>query len=128
MKNFVLKFKEYSEEKQQEIINRFKSKINDLYIINNEDHLFSIIYCLDYAFNYINEKYSDESKLLRTWSIVMLMRYMNKNNINNEEDIINIIDKTYNHLKNNEYDVYLNDIAFFATEYDRDLEYINKIL
>ena len=127
MDEIINSFRNYSSERQNEIRAKYNDIIGILYKTIDKDYLDYILYSLEYVFKYINEKYKDEDSTIKAWCVVNLMRKIKSIEIHNDNDINNLIDKTIEHLKNDDYKNYLNDIDFFASEYSRDLEYINKL-
>ena len=128
MQQMINKFKSYTPEDQQRILTKWQEAISTLYknIDNNDLHL--MLYCLEYLVKYINENYKEESVNLKTWCAVILMRRLKNKSINIEEDINELITKTFDHFKKEEYSIYLQDIAMYSNEYFRDIEYLNKLM
>lgn len=127
MNELINIFKTYPQEEQQRILNKYSDAISTLYKKINDDELFLILYCLEYTFKILNEKYNNESKEVKTWCIVILMRHLKNNSINSIENINNIINNTIDFFKSDEYNDYLSDIILYTSEYSRDVEYLNKL-
>ena len=129
MEELIKKFEEYSPEEQQRLNEKYKDSLYQ-YFYGDAQGLKLTLYCLEYLVKHINENYKDEPKesvTIKAWCAVILMRRIKNNSINTEEDIIEIITKTFEHFKKEEYSIYLSDIAMFNNEYIRDIEYLNKL-
>lgn len=120
-------FKSYPPEEQQRLLNKYKDLISTLYKTVDNDKLYLILYCLEYAFKYLNNNYKSDDTSIKSWCFTILMRNIKNNIINSNEDIEQVIVKIVDYLKTNNYADYLKEIDFYSSAYDRDLEYINKL-
>ena len=127
MEELIKKFEEYSPEEQQRLNDKYKDSLYQ-YFYGDAQGLKLTLYCLEYLVNYINEKYKEEDKDIKAWCAVILMRRIKNNSINTDEDINDLINKTFDHFKKEEYSIYLSDIYYYTDNYFRDLEYLNKLM
>jgi len=128
MEEIINKFNEYPPEEQQRIENKYKTTLPIYYTNVSVEELKYLYYCLEFSFKYLNENHKEETKEIKAWSTVSLIRKLKNKTINSEEDIIEVITKTIEHFKKEEYSIYLSDIAMFNNEYVRDHEYLNKLI
>ncbi len=127
MEEMINKFNAYAPEEQQKLIDKYKDALYK-YFYTDDQGLKLSLYSLEFLVNYINSNYKEESKDIKAWCAVILMRRIKNNSINSEEDIIDLITKTFEHFKKEEYSIYLSDIAIYSNEYFRDIEYLNKLI
>lgn len=104
------------------ILNKYQSLYYDLPTKSVE--FVNLVYTIHLAFTFLNK----DNKLsldLKTWSVLLIKRIFKT--INTEDDVINEID---NFLKyyNAEYENYINNIAFFSNEFDRDYSFLTKYI
>lgn len=128
MEEIINKFKAYPPEEQQRIMDKYRDAIATIYKNIDAEDLKLMLYCLEYLVNFINENHKDDSKDIKAWCAVVLMRRLKNKSINTEEDINELITKTFDHFKKEEYSIYLQDIAMYSNEYFRDIEYLNKLM
>jgi len=127
MEELIKKFEEYSPEEQQRLNDKYKDLLYQHYYTDDQGKILAI-YSLDYLIKYINENYKEEDKDIKAWCAVVLMRRIKNKSINTDEDIINLIIKTIEHFKKEEYSIYLKDIVYFNSIFDRDNEYFNNLI
>lgn len=128
MEEMINKFKAYPPEEQQKIMDKYRDAIATIYKNIDAEDLKLMLYCLEYLVKYINENHKDDPKNIKAWCAVVLMRRLKNKSINTEDDINDLIIKTFDHFKKEEYSIYLQDIAMFSNEYIRDVEYLNKLM
>lgn len=94
-----------------------------LELIHQREQIPYLAYIIDIAVNHIKEKHNYLSIDWKAWSVVVIKKLFLDKKINNESDIIKSIDDFIEYQKN-EYQNYLNDLAMFTSEYDRDLGFV----
>lgn len=96
-----------------------------LELIKQQDLVPYLAVIIEISVNYIKQNYSD---LNINWKIFAVIYIKNKfliNKINNEDDVIKLIDHFISSY-NNDYINYLNNLGVYATEFDRDYDFITK--
>jgi hypothetical protein len=97
-------------------------------IKNKETHV-QLAYILDVAVKYINNNHPQVDSDWKTWCAVAIkdifLKYPLK--INNEKDIENLID-AFMKFYNENYEIYLNNVAMFVNEYYRDYPFVDKYI
>lgn len=88
-----------------------------LELIEEQERIPYLAYIIDIAVNHIKNAHSDLTIDWKAWCIVVLTKLFSK--IKKEGNISEIIDDFVAHYKK-EYQNYCDDLALFASEYDRD--------
>jgi hypothetical protein len=96
-------------------------------LIKEKDKIPHLVYIFEYTINYINSKHNTLTKDWKTFTtIVVKNQFLNKK-IQSESDIENTIDDFVLYW-NAEYQNYIDDLALFDNEIDRDLGFCNKYI
>lgn len=94
---------------------------------NKQNHIPALAYVIDKCVDFTNQYYSDIDVGWKQWiSVIVINKYLS-DNINNDDDISELI-VNFMEYKNKHYASYVNNITIYATEFDRDYDFIRKYL
>lgn len=125
----INKFTSYNPQEQQRILDKYKDAVYTVYNKTiDQNELFRLLYCLEFSYNYIENNFKDQTKVVRAWCMVALLRAIKNKTINTEDDITSIIIRTVEHFKSEYYGIYINNIDLYNSEYSRDVEYLNNLI
>ena len=88
-----------------------------------EAQILAIIF--DLSIKYVKNNYNDLSVDWKSWSVIVVKKIHESKKFKYEEKIITTIDDFITHWKTN-YNDYCDNLAMFASEFDRDLGFIYK--
>lgn len=108
-------------------INILIDKYHDVLNTLHEHERKLMAYVIDVSVKYMNDKYSELSPLIKTWSVVGIRRLVNDNKINSDDDLKLYIDKLIDEWNGN-YDNFVKNNHNFKNDYLRDREFLNQIL
>lgn len=108
-------------------INILMDKYHDVLNTLHEHERKLMAYVIDVSVKYMNDKYSELSPLIKTWSVVGIRRLVNDNKINSDDDLKLYIDKLIDEWNGN-YDNFVKNNHNFKNDYLRDREFLNQIL
>jgi hypothetical protein len=111
----------------ENIINGLRNKYQ--YIVNHlsNSKTNEIIYVIEVTSQYLNTYHKDLDKTWKSWIVFIMKKLFENNKIDNENQIIQTIEKIIQY-KNNNYDNYLSNIEYYVDDYSRDIEFINSII
>jgi len=95
--------------------------------IKQKEQIPYLVYVFETGINYVKENYNNIDKDWKVWSIVYLKNQFLNNRIIEELDIIETIDNFFTYYKTN-YKNYINDLAMYVSEYDRDYGFMLKLI
>lgn len=108
-------------------INILMDKYHDVLNTLHEHERKLMAYVIDVSVKYMNDKYSELSPLIKTWSVVGIRRLVNDNKINSDDDLKLYIDKLIDEWNGN-YDNFVKNNHNFKNDCLRDREFLNQIL
>lgn len=112
--NLSLSNIDYLHQKYNAFLNEFR----------NENNVVERLYVIDVSVNYLKTNYNTESKNLKSWAVIVVLR-LYESNKTTETDIHTIINNFIRSYKN-EIAGYVNDIVVYASDYDREIDFINQ--
>lgn len=97
-----------------------------LHEFRGEKNVLERLYLVDISVNYLKTNYIAESKNLKSWAVVVVFR-LYKHDKTTEADVYKIIDDFVANYKKH-IQAYIEDIAMFASDYDREVGFITYYL
>jgi len=94
---------------------------------NDDPKLPFYAYIINIAYNYLEEKYKEETPDWKSWCVVLVKRLFDQENLKSKEDILQHIDQFLEHKKS-EYEKYVSNIAMYSDEYYRDCYFIDHYI
>jgi hypothetical protein len=92
-----------------------------------QEHVPLLAYVYDVAINYVKENYSGLTKDWKAWIVFVVNEQLFSNRIIEEPDIKKSVDDFVEYWKLN-YQAYLDDLALYSSEYDRDIGFVKRFL
>jgi hypothetical protein len=92
-----------------------------------QEHVPLLAYVYDTAINYVKENYSGLTKDWKAWTVFVVNEWVMSGQIVEVSDIKKTIDEFIEYWKLN-YQAYLNDLALYSNEYDRDIIFVRSFL
>jgi hypothetical protein len=98
-----------------------------LELIKEKEKIPHLAYIFEYAINYINSNHNNLTKDWKTFTTIVIKNQFLNEKIQSESDIEDIINDFVLYWKT-EYQNYIEDLALFDNEIDRDLGFCNKYI
>ncbi|MFA5366609.1 MAG: hypothetical protein WC333_01890 [Dehalococcoidia bacterium] len=92
-----------------------------------QEHVPLLAYVYDTAINYIKENYSGLTKDWKAWTVFVVGERVMSGQIAEVPDIKKTIDDFIGYWKLN-YQPYLDDLALYSSEFDRDAGFVKSFL
>ena len=96
-----------------------------LEIVKYQEKVPYIAVVVDIAFKHIANCYNDLTSDWKAWSVYVVEELCDI--INNETEVKDIINE-FNEYKQKEYQKFLDDVAMFVSEYDRDWAFVHAFM
>jgi len=122
-KKYMIDLTTKNEDEINQLIEKYSSALSSVY----PDQIPYLVYIFELGINYIKEKHNDLDINWKSWCMVLLKKLFLNKKINDESDIKNNIDDFIKY-KEKKYKNYCDDLAIYASEYDRDFAFIYSFL
>lgn len=113
-------------ETAQALIIKYQDALKEVFK-KDDPKVIYVAYIINVAYNYLEEKYKDETADWKSWCVVMIKRLFDREKLVEKDDIFKHIDQ-FVEYKKSEYDKYVSNIALYSDEYYRDSPFIDKYI
>jgi hypothetical protein len=127
-KNFMNELTKKVQEMPVEMMRALLMKYSPLLdVINEHNQHQYLVYVFETAMGYIEKKHAALSIDRKSWVFVCLKYFQLKGLLKKDQDIFDCIDDFFDFYEKN-HPAYLNDIAIYSSEYDRDCVFLDIYL
>jgi hypothetical protein len=98
-----------------------------LELVKETGHIPHLAYIFELGVNYIKGKYNELETKWKQWSVVCLKDFQINGVLKGEEDVFKFIDEFVEYCRIH-YQLYVDDIALFSNEYERDRVFVQAFI